>query len=223
MDLIGGALPNVMFLIGIIIIGAAIGIQFKVVEIDAQLSKGGRIAAFVVGAALIATSIYLHINPQPGASPSTAGAPPASAPSPAPATTEPPAIAPGLAENAIAPVSIQVSPTAAPAVPTAAEGPPAVAPVTQGTNIVPDVRDKKSKEAHDALERAGLRAVEQQTDCATIGAVPELVIRAKRDRIMCQFPAPGSRVTVDTLVYYVVAGDSGGGGGGGDDDDDDDG
>ncbi len=203
MDFLGGALPNVMFIVGIIIIGAAIGIQFKIVEIDAQLSKNGRIAAFIVGALLIGTSVYLHINPQP-ATPTTAEAEPAPAPTEAP-TAQP--AAPAATVVAAAPVE---TPTAvAPAVPTVAEAPPQPVSVSQGSIIVPDVRNKKPDEAQRAIERASLRAVEQDTTCEEIGATPDMISSVKKDRVMCQFPAPGSKVAVDALIYYVVYTDSG--------------
>jgi hypothetical protein len=63
MDFIGGALPNVMFIVGMIAIGIGLGIEFKIVEVKGDLSKGGRIGAFGVGAVLIVTSIILYSRP----------------------------------------------------------------------------------------------------------------------------------------------------------------
>jgi len=63
MDFISGALPNVMFITGIIAIGIALGIEFKIVEIKGQLSKHGRIVAFLVGVVLIGYSIHLYTKP----------------------------------------------------------------------------------------------------------------------------------------------------------------
>lgn len=60
MDFLGGALPNIMFIVGIIAIGIGLGIEFKVVEIKSEISKGGRWAAFSVGVVLIAASIFLY-------------------------------------------------------------------------------------------------------------------------------------------------------------------
>ena len=63
MDFVTGALPNVMFIVGIIAIGVALGIEFKIVEVKGQLSKAGRISTFAVGSVLILTSIYLYTRP----------------------------------------------------------------------------------------------------------------------------------------------------------------
>jgi hypothetical protein len=63
MDFVGGALPNVMFIVGMIAIGVALGIEFKIVEVKGQLSKTGRISTFAVGSVLILTSIYLYTRP----------------------------------------------------------------------------------------------------------------------------------------------------------------
>ena len=60
MDFLGGALPNIMFIIGIIAIGIGLGIEFKIVEIKGEISKGGRMAAFSVGIVLIVASIFLY-------------------------------------------------------------------------------------------------------------------------------------------------------------------
>lgn len=60
MDFLGGALPNIMFIVGIIAIGIGLGIEFKVVEIKSEISKGGRLVAFSVGVVLIAASIFLY-------------------------------------------------------------------------------------------------------------------------------------------------------------------
>src|SRR5262245_57292785 len=60
MDFVSGALPNVMFIAGIVAIGIGLGIEFKIVEIKGQLSKAGRIGTFVVGIGLIAVSVHLY-------------------------------------------------------------------------------------------------------------------------------------------------------------------
>ncbi|MBI1877060.1 MAG: hypothetical protein HYR94_02285 [Chloroflexi bacterium] len=60
MDFLGGALPNIMFIVGIIAIGIGLGIEFKIVEIKREINKGGRIASFSIGVALIAASIFLY-------------------------------------------------------------------------------------------------------------------------------------------------------------------
>jgi hypothetical protein len=63
MDFITGALPNVMFIAGLIAVGIALGIEFKIVEIKGQLSKNSRIAAFVLGIALMGFGVYLYTKP----------------------------------------------------------------------------------------------------------------------------------------------------------------
>ncbi len=63
MDFITGALPNVMFIAGLIAIGLGLGIEFKIVEIKGELSKIGRFAAVGIGAVLVSISIYLYTRP----------------------------------------------------------------------------------------------------------------------------------------------------------------
>ena len=50
MDFVTGALPNVMFIAGLIAMGIGLGIEFKIVEIKGELSKQGRIGAIGIGA-----------------------------------------------------------------------------------------------------------------------------------------------------------------------------
>lgn len=52
MDFITGALPNVMFIAGLIAMDLGLGIEFKIVEIKGELSKQGRIGAIGIGAVL---------------------------------------------------------------------------------------------------------------------------------------------------------------------------
>jgi hypothetical protein len=89
MDFLGGALPNIMFIVGIIAIGIGLGIEFKVVEIKSEISKGGRMAAFGIGIALIAASIFLYTQSRPAAT------------SPATESVEQPASAPTEANAAV--------------------------------------------------------------------------------------------------------------------------
>ena len=79
MDFITGALPNVMFIAGLIAIGLGLGIEFKIVEIKGELSKPGRFAAVGIGAVLVSISIYLYTRPAHTASipAAVAGAQPA--------------------------------------------------------------------------------------------------------------------------------------------------
>lgn len=113
MDFLGVALPNVMFIVGVIAIGLGLGIELKLIEIKSELSKGGRIGAFSVGVVLIAISIFLYTRSSPEAapaatptgqavsaqpSPDTVATPAApiviSTPSPLPPTTPPEAATP---------------------------------------------------------------------------------------------------------------------------------
>src|SRR3954447_26220838 len=63
MDLLGAALPNVMFIVGILAIGLGLGIELKIVSLNKEIDKGGRIGAFVVGIMLIAVSVMMYLNP----------------------------------------------------------------------------------------------------------------------------------------------------------------
>jgi hypothetical protein len=52
MDFLGGALPNVMFIIGILAIGLGLGIELKLVPLNKEIDRTGRIGAMVVGTVL---------------------------------------------------------------------------------------------------------------------------------------------------------------------------
>lgn len=93
MDFISGALPNVMFIAGLIAIGLALGLEFKIVEVKGDLSKQGRIGAFSIGIMLIIISIVLYLRPV--LSPATG-----STPTQAPATFTP------LPPTAVLPASV---------------------------------------------------------------------------------------------------------------------
>src|SRR5262245_3588023 len=87
MDFVTGALPNVMFIAGLIAMGLGLGIEFKIVEIKGELSKPGRFAAIGIGAVLVSISIYLYTRPPHTATPATvSGAPPAVVQAGAPGT-----------------------------------------------------------------------------------------------------------------------------------------
>src|SRR5262249_24941855 len=75
MDFVGGALPNVMFISGLLATGIGLGIEFKIVEVKGQLNKQSRIGAIGMGLVLIVVSIVLYTRP-----PQTATAPSASQP-----------------------------------------------------------------------------------------------------------------------------------------------
>src|SRR4051812_24210460 len=63
MEFLGGALPNVMFIIGIVAIGLGLGIELKLVALNKEIDKSGRIGAIVVGVLLVAASLFLYLNP----------------------------------------------------------------------------------------------------------------------------------------------------------------
>lgn len=144
MDFIGGALPNVMLITGLIAIGIGLGIQFNIVEVKGNLSRTSRIGAIVVGLFLISASVYIHTHP-----PQAAATQAEPQPTPAPAATA----------GAAAPA--QVDPTATPA--------PTAAPEV----VVPDIRGKNTKDAEKLLTQAGLRLGAADPACATTGAVAE--------------------------------------------------
>src|SRR6266508_398218 len=75
MGFITGALPNIMFIAGLVAVGIALGIEFKIVEIKGQLSKAGRIGTFSIGLLLISFSIYLYTRPTQTSSAPVAPAP----------------------------------------------------------------------------------------------------------------------------------------------------
>src|SRR3954463_13577003 len=63
MNFLGGTLPNVMFIIGVLAIGLGLGIELKLVPLNKEIDKTGRIGAMVVGAILVAASLYIYLNP----------------------------------------------------------------------------------------------------------------------------------------------------------------
>ena len=134
MDFIGGALPNVMFLVGVMAIGIGLGIEFKIIEIKAELSRNGRMAAFAVGAVLIGLSLFLYLRPEQQAdtpaAPAEAAAP-ASGPTQAPATTAPPAAAEAPA--------VAVAPTLAPTTPPAPDAAPVSAVDTDAAEAITEL------------------------------------------------------------------------------------
>jgi hypothetical protein len=233
MDFITGALPNVMFIAGLIAMGIGLGIEFKIVEIKGELSKQGRIGAIGIGAALVLVSIYLYTRP-----PQTATAPAmvqpsvvqanlgavvsASQPSPTQAAAQ-------VAATAIPPTATAMPPTATNVPPRATAVPPTVTNVPLTATVVPptvtaiqptavpsvkvpDIRGKNTKDAKKALEAVGLRLGEQRERCEDISVTDESPRKLKKDQIRCQSPAPAAAAAPNTAVLYVL-------GGGGDEDD----
>jgi hypothetical protein len=161
MDFIGGALPNVMFIVGIIAIGIGLGIEFKLVEIKGELSKRGRYGALGVGAALIMVSVFLYTRPaqtasaplMPASTPLTVGQMNANvvAAAPAQATAvvqaapqNPPVLAPATAAPAV--------PTIAPPIPSATSAQSIADPVVDmRTLLVAGVADGRIDKDGDEL------------------------------------------------------------------------
>jgi hypothetical protein len=217
MDFVTGALPNVMFIAGLIAIGIGLGIEFKIVEIKGELSKQGRVGAIGIGAVLVLASIYLYTRPPqtasapppvPGAQPSVvqanAGAA-ISAPQPAPTQLAPAQMAATAAPppaTSVPPTATSVPPTAPAVRATATSVPPTAVPGV----AVPDVRGQNTKDAQKKLEVLGLRLGERHERCTDIGATDESQRKLKKDQIRCQSPAPGASTSPNTPVLYVLAG-----------------
>src|SRR5215204_757477 len=89
MEFLGGALPNVMFIIGIVAIGLGLGIELKLVALNKEIDKTGRIGAIVVGVLLVAASLFLYLNPGITNRNQTSNATANTALVPAPAVSEP--------------------------------------------------------------------------------------------------------------------------------------
>ena len=111
MDLIGGALPNVIFIVGIIAVGIGLGIEFKIIEIKAELTQQGRIVALTMGLLLIGVSLFLYTRPM-----QTAAIPGVLA---QPLVPNQVATAAPTASQAIAPAVATALPTAMPQAPSA--------------------------------------------------------------------------------------------------------
>jgi len=217
MDFLGGALPNVMFIIGILAIGLGLGIELKLVPLNKEIDKTGRIGAMVVGAILVVGSLYIYLNPaltsQSQTAPATGNAalaPVVGAPandtqagsgtpaSSAPAVPTPANLPIEAAAEAPAAMATPV-PTATPE-PSATPVPTSIPPTEAPGVAVPDVHDLSEKEAQDALSMAGLQArkVEQCT------GTDQGDSKARKHRIQCQNPAADVVIPLGTTVEYVL-------------------
>jgi PASTA domain len=175
MSLLGGALPNVMFLIGVLAIGLGLGIELKLVSLNKEIDKTGRIGAIVVGAALVAASLYIYLNP---------------------ALTSPNQPAPATANGVLAPVQATPS-TNAQLIATA----PPVMPLTPIPPVtVPDLHGLSEKEAQDVLIKVGLEARKVDQCTGSDQGDP----KAKKNRIHCQNPAANVAVPLGTTIEYVM-------------------
>jgi hypothetical protein len=200
MEFLGGALPNVMFIIGILAIGLGLGIELKLVALNKEIDKTGRIGAIVVGALLIAASLFLYLNPaltnRNQASSAAANA--ALAPAPAQLATTAPAAA-AVAAPPEAPTALAV-PTDAP---TATTLPTAVPPTATATPsvLVPELHGLDDKAAQRKLSDAGLTPKKAEA-CSGADQGEQ---NAKKGRVVCQDPAPDQPVAPGSIVEYVLA------------------
>jgi hypothetical protein len=219
MDFLGGALPNVMFIIGMLAIGLGLGIELKLVPLNKEIDKTGRIGAIIIGALLVAGSLYIYLNPSLSnhrqTSPTTANGAPGSVQSTLPATVRPAAEAPTVVPSTVptaaslsaeAPVSSAVA-TAVPSpvvpatpAPTATPIPTAVPPTQIARVKIPDVHGLSESEAQETLKTAGLhpRKVDQ---CSGSDQGDS---KAKKHRVQCQNPAANTAAPIGTTVEYVL-------------------
>ncbi|MFL5806994.1 MAG: PASTA domain-containing protein [Roseiflexaceae bacterium] len=228
MDLLGAALPNIMFIIGILAVGLGLGIELKVVSLNKEIDKKGRFGAFVIGLVLIGASVTIYLNPsltnrgqeakaevnaaaaatQPPQVAAAAPAPTAAAiviaaATPAPAPTQ--ALAPTPTK---APTPTQVptpTPTKAPT-PTLAPRPapaPTRAPTVAAPGVlVPNLHGKDDKDARNTLTKASLKPQKVERCAGTDKGEP----KTKKNRVLCQNPPAGQTVAAGTTVEYVLAG-----------------
>ena len=199
MNLLGGALPNLMFLIGILAIGLGLGIELKLVPLNKEIDKTGRIGAMVVGAILVAGSLFIYLNPSltnpnqtapttangalmlAQATPSTNAQLTAAAP-----TVMPPTVPTAASLPAAAPVPNDM-PTVVP--------PPPIPQVT-----IPDLHGLSEKEAQDVLSKVGLQARKVDHCTGSDQGDP----KAKKNRVQCQNPAASAAVPLGTTIEYVM-------------------
>ncbi len=195
MEFLGGALPNVMFIIGILAIGLGLGIELKLVALNKEIDKTGRIGAIVIGALLVATSLFMYLNPaltnRNQASSATAN----TALAPASANSTPVQLA-----STAAPVVAAIA--APPEAATATPIPTAVPPTATPSVLVPDLHGLEDKEAQRKLNDAGLTPKKIDT-CSGADQGEQNV---KKGRVLCQNPAPDQPVAPGSMVEYVLAG-----------------
>ncbi len=193
MDLLGAALPNIMFIVGILAVGLGLGIELKVVSLNKEIDKKGRVGAFVAGVVLIAVSVIMYLNPSLAdrtqeASVGAQQAAAAQSPIQAAATAAPPTEAP--------------APTQTPTTLDMPAAPEFAAPIAPSSEVlVPDLHGKDDKAARDALTKAGLKPQKAET-CTRADAVDP---KAKKGRVQCQNPPAGQAVVAGTTVEYVLA------------------
>jgi len=217
MNFLGGSLPNVMFIIGVLAIGLGLGIELKLVPLNKEIDKTGRAGAMIVGAILVAGSLYIYLNPSL-TNPNQATPMPASA-AQAAVVTAPTTTAQAGAPTAVSPATLAAAslhtetpaPSAAPTamaslvatatpVPTATALPTAVPPTQMPSVTIPDLHDLSEKEAQDKLKKLGLQA-RKVDKCTGSDQGDE---KGKKHSVQCQNPAAKTTVAVGTTVEYVI-------------------
>jgi hypothetical protein len=240
MDFITAALPNLMFIAGLIAVGIGLGLEFKIVEIKGELNKTSRLGAIAVGSVLMLVSIYLYTRP-PQAAPlaaTAAGAPPAAAqanaaaiPAPPTATSAPPTAMPPTAIPApptathVPPTATHVPPTATRVPPTATRVPPTATSVPPTATSVPPTKPPTPTAVPGVkvpdIRGKNLKDAQKILEAASLRLGDKRVRcedigaqddgrKLKKGQVLCQSPAPGSVAAPNTPVLVVLVGGEGG-------------
>jgi hypothetical protein len=178
-DVLGAALPNLMFIVGVLAVGIGLGIELKFMQLNNQVPRSGRIGALVAGLMLILSSVYLYANPVATSDTTQAETAP---------TQMQPTLLPTTPLVAATPSPAAPAPALAPDVPTQ---PSAVAQV-----LVPDLLGMDQKGAARAVEEAGLRLGDVSAADKGKGG--------KKGRVLSQSPAPGTLVAPGSQVNIEV-------------------
>jgi len=213
MEFLGGALPNVMFIIGILAIGLGLGIELKLVALNKEIDKTGRIGAIVVGALLIVASLFLYLNPALTNHNQAASATTNAAVAPAPANSAPTQLAATAAPVAAiaAPPEVPTTALAAPTATTVPTDAPAATPVPSpvpptATAVpmvkVPDLHGIGDKDAQRKLDQVGLTA-KKADKCS---GPDQGASKVKKGQVQCQNPAADQPIAPGSVVEYVLAG-----------------
>jgi hypothetical protein len=211
MEFLGGALPNVMFIIGILAIGLGLGIELKLVALNKEIDKTGRIGAIVLGVLLVAASLYIYLNPAltnrnqaTNATANAALAPTSanSAPAPLAATAAPEVaaiVAPPEAPTALAAPAATVAPIDAPTATVAPTDAPPTATAVPKVKV-PDLHSLGEKDTQTKLKAAGLKFSKVDKCNGPDQGDP----KAKKHSVQCQNPVAGAAVPSGTTVEYVI-------------------
>jgi hypothetical protein len=231
MGFLGGALPNVMFIIGMLAIGLGLGIELKLVPLNKEIDRTGRIGAMVVGTVLVASSLFIYLNPSltnPGqVTPTTANS--ALAPVVATpvnraqvvtetATALPSAIATPISLPTETPVPTDVPTVIPSAVPSATPAPtatqvPSATPAPTATQIptaVPptQVPSVTVPDLHNLSEKEGQEMLTtaglQASKVKECNGEDQGDSKARKNRVLCQNPPANAAVPHGTTVEYVL-------------------